>query len=157
MRQGTRPGTLGQHRPPERLEPLLLRRLEAPPEVTWQVLEAAAVQGEAFAVRPWRPRCNGRCTVDSGCETLGAHGQLVTPCLVCLAGWHGERGRSVSARLYRVVLDEHVREGATLHRHAQWGTAGGGDWGPGGQIAAELVKRSTPSGGAMPNGRPLSQ
>ena len=127
---------------PERLQPLLLRRLEALPEVTRQVLEAAAVQGEAFAVAAVAAAVQRPVdAVEAVCETLGAHGQLVTP--TDLVRWPDgtvSGGYRFQHALYREVLYEHVGEVRRLHLHARLGSRLEAGYGArAAEIAAQLA------------------
>ncbi len=60
--------------------------------------------------------------VEAVCETLGAHGQFVTPTgLVCWPDGTVSGGYRFQHALYRAVLYEHVGEVRRLHLHAQLG------------------------------------
>jgi predicted ATPase/DNA-binding winged helix-turn-helix (wHTH) protein len=127
---------------PQRLQSLLLRRLEALPELTQRVLEAAAVQGEAFAAAAVAAAVQQPVDlVEAVCERLGIDGQLVAP--AGLVRWpDGTVSGSYRFQhtLYQNLLYEHVGEVRRLHLHARLGRRLEDGYGAqAGEIAAQLA------------------
>ena len=127
---------------PERLQSLVLRRLEALPETTQRVLEAAAVHGEAFAVAAVAAAVQQPVdAVETVCKGLGVHSQLVAPAgLVRWPDGTVSGGYRFQHALYQELLYEHVGEVRRLSLHARLGSRLEAGYGAqAGEIAAQLA------------------
>jgi predicted ATPase len=114
------PGAMGLS---ERLQRLVIRRLEALPATTQQVVEAAAVLGDEFAVAAVAAAVQRPVDeVEGVCEGLGEHGQLVAPAgLVRWPDGTVSGGYRFQHALYREVLYERLGEVRRLQLHRRLG------------------------------------
>src|SRR5262249_3592743 len=127
---------------PERLQGLLLRRIEALPPATRRVLEAASVVGETFAVAAVAAVVQSAVAdVEEVCAGLGAQGHVLAD--AGGAGWPGAAGGGqyrFQHALYHQVLYESLGTVRRVQLHQHIGVRLEAGYGArAGEIAAQLA------------------